>query len=286
MLPQQSSVPSNSDENYTFEQFENQQRSIEQEIKKFPLVDPIASPLTLSTLAYNVGDQVIQEKIGRSYLLKKYSHIRGIRGDGNCFIRAFVFGLLDFLIRKKDKTLTQQMIDIIDQHYKYLIEVLNYPEHCLEDFYSITKEVFEKVRDGVIHTVEGLLEHYFSDKTTDLMMTSQAIVCFMRFLLSGHIQMNCDDYLPFFLDQYATAKEFCHAEIEIMDRDCDNIHLMAMTSAFKVCIRVEVLDAQSRASDKFDVFGYTIPECSDKEPVVYLLFRPGHYEIIYPRENQ
>ena len=267
---------------YTFEQFENQQRQIEQEMKKFPLIDPVPSKLTLETLAYNVEDKNIQDKIERSYLLKKYGSIRGIRGDGNCFIRAFAFGLLEHLLCTKNTELANQLIGKLEEKYKILIDVFGYPDYCLEDFYLAAKQAFVDVRDGKFASAADLAKSYFSDETPDEMMAAEALICYLRFFLSAHIQQNSDDYLPFFLDQYENAKDFCSREIEVMGQESDNLHVSAMAQAFGVCLRIEVLDAQNRAADKFDIFGYTFPDNAIGTPVTYLLFRPGHYEIIYP----
>ena len=62
-------------------------------------------------------------------------------------------------------------------------------------------------------------------------------------------------------------------EVEPMYRESDHMHAIALGSALKVGIRVVYLD-RGEASTAHD-----FPE--DCTPSVYLLYRPGHYDILY-----
>ena len=67
-------------------------------------------------------------------------------------------------------------------------------------------------------------------------------------------------------------------EVEPMAKESDHIHIIALTHALGVCIRVEYMDRGGDAS----VNHHDFPEDGDK-PHVYLLYRPGHYDILYNR---
>ena len=60
-----------------------------------------------------------------------------------------------------------------------------------------------------------------------------------------------------------------------MGKESDHIHIIALTSAIGVSIRIEYMDRQS--ADHIN--HHDFPEGSD--PQVYLLYRPGHYDILY-----
>jgi len=61
-----------------------------------------------------------------------------------------------------------------------------------------------------------------------------------------------------------------------MYRESDHIHIIAVTTALGVGIRVKYMDR----GDGADVTAHDFPEGCD--PLVHLLYRPGHYDILYP----
>ena len=64
-----------------------------------------------------------------------------------------------------------------------------------------------------------------------------------------------------------------------MARESDHIHIIALTSALGVGVRVVYLDR----GDGGKVIPHDFPEgCS---PQVVLLYRPGHYDVLYPLQG-
>lgn len=61
-----------------------------------------------------------------------------------------------------------------------------------------------------------------------------------------------------------------------MYRESDHMHAIALGSALKVGIRVVYLD---RGEATTSPPAHDFPE--DCTPSVYLLYRPGHYDILY-----
>lgn len=62
-----------------------------------------------------------------------------------------------------------------------------------------------------------------------------------------------------------------------MSRESDNIHIIALTDATGVCIRIEHLD---RSGDDFIVNHHDFPD-DGRDPMITLLYKPGHYDILY-----
>lgn len=62
-----------------------------------------------------------------------------------------------------------------------------------------------------------------------------------------------------------------------MDRESDHIHIIAVANALELCIRVAYVDRGNSDNITYHDF----PEGS--APQLHLLYRPGHYDIIYPR---
>lgn len=64
-----------------------------------------------------------------------------------------------------------------------------------------------------------------------------------------------------------------------MYKESDHIHIIALCNALGVGVRVEYMD---RGGEGGEVKAHNFPE--DKTPSVFLLYRPGHYDILYPSE--
>lgn len=69
---------------------------------------------------------------------------------------------------------------------------------------------------------------------------------------------------------------FCAQEVDPMYRESDHIHISALTAALGVSVRVEYMD---RGNGE-EVNHHDFPEGSP--PFMHLLYRPGHYDILYP----
>lgn len=105
---------------------------------------------------------------------------------------------------------------------------------------------------------------------------SDYVVVYLRLITSGQIEENADFYADF-IGGYASVKEFRHQEVEPMYKESDHIHIIAICTALGVGVRVEYMDR----GDGGQVKAHDFPE--DKTPRVYLLYRPGHYDILYPK---
>lgn len=61
-----------------------------------------------------------------------------------------------------------------------------------------------------------------------------------------------------------------------MYKESDHIHIIAMSTALGTGVRVRYMDRGAGT----DVTAHDFPEGST--PSVHLLYRPGHYDILYP----
>lgn len=72
------------------------------------------------------------------------------------------------------------------------------------------------------------------------------------------------------------AVVLCSAqEVEPMSKESDHIHIIALAQALNVSILVEYMDRGEGGTVNHHVF----PEGGD--PRIFLLYRPGHYDILY-----
>lgn len=212
---------------------------------------------------YAADDAVYLQKI--QMLSKKYIHVRKTRGDGNCFYRAFGFGYLEYLLANREKftNFRSKASDTKDGLVK-----LGYPTFTVEDFHDQFMEVVDAVGTGI--PVSELIEIFRNEAH------SNYLVVYLRLVTSCHLQQN-SEFFVHFVDGNRSVEDFCKGEVEPMDRESDHIHIIAMANALDLSIRVAYVDRGN--SD--DITYHDFPEGS--EPELHLLYRPGHYDILYPR---
>jgi hypothetical protein len=105
-------------------------------------------------------------------------------------------------------------------------------------------------------------------------------ITWLRCLTSAQLQRHPELYSPYLVD-HSSIKAFCAAEVDCMNREVDAVQILALTTELGVAVRIEYLDG----SEGSGLHGYVMPEGKQEDGVVTLLYRPGHYDIIYRRED-
>ncbi|CAH8483412.1 unnamed protein product [Schistosoma bovis] len=262
----------------------------------------ISGILPLSTLDEDfTGHLVYLEKL--KLMKQNYRGIRRLRRDGNCFYRAFGFAYIEYLLNGKLIKEAGRFKKKCDECKDTLI-ANGYTQFTVEDFH----EQFVGMVDRF--TVDGgtleELEEVFNDQAY-----SDYYVVFLRLLVSAYIQKQAG-YFVNFIDEGKTINQFCETEVEPMARESDNIHVAALALAVELPIYVEncqqsgelnriefpaysdlILDnAGETSSDNHDIHSEQVSNENDSfinnykqnssSPPVTLLYRPGHYDILYP----
>lgn len=263
-------------EQVTYEDFERQREEIEQFQKQVPVVSALQPVAIIKEELYTA---VQDEKM--NYLSWNYSLVRQVRGDGNCFYRCVLFCLFEQCILKRDLNKIEQVIGIVEQSLNKIVTDLNYPEYTLQDFYETTLEFCKWVSDELKKTSvlskedeDELLQKYFIRITDEDL--SSCLICYSRFMLSHYLQTHKEDFEAFvYATEYSSLDQYCRNEIESMYKDADNIGITGFAKLWDICILIEYIDvSQQQHSIK-------IPDDPLIEPTIYLLFRPGHYDILY-----
>lgn len=240
-----------------------QQRSIEKEISEsIPFVGDKESLQDLQK-EYE-GDEIYSSKV--KVLGQQYSHIRRTRPDGNCFFRAFSYAYLEKLINNRDEY--DKFCDLASKS-KDILVALGFPQFTVEDFHDTFMEVINKV-GGETDVSRSELHRFFNEQGY-----SDYIVVYLRLITSGQLQKEADFYQNF-IEGERTVIEFCHQEVEPMYKESDHIHIIAMSTALNTGVRVRYMDRGAGT----EVTAHDFPEGST--PAVHLLYRPGHYDILYP----
>lgn len=131
-------------------------------------------------------------------------------------------------------------------------------------------EVIDKVGGGDSQSNRLALHKLFNEQGY-----SDYVVVYLRLITSGQLQEKADFY-QYFIEGDRTIKDFCHQEVEPMFKESDHIHIIAMSTALETGVRVRYMDRGAGT----EVTAHDFPE--GVPPVVHLLYRPGHYDILYP----
>jgi ubiquitin thioesterase protein OTUB1 len=87
-------------------------------------------------------------------------------------------------------------------------------------------------------------------------------------------------------------KRFCERHVEPINKEADHLIIAALASLVAVDLQVAYLDLSGSKDPSglikvdFHNFGTTTTGSpSDPVPRLSLLYRPGHYDILHPREK-
>ncbi|KAJ6713669.1 UBIQUITIN THIOESTERASE [Salix viminalis] len=245
----------------------------------------------LSTLAaeYQSGSPILLEKI--KVLGDKYAAIRRARGDGNCFFRSFMFSYLEHILETQDRAEVDR-IKIKVEECRKTLQGLGYVDFTFEDFFAL----FLEQLDDVLQGNENSISHEELQNRSCDQSVSDYIVMFFRFVTTGEIRKRSQFFEPFILGlTNTTVEQFCKSSVEPMGEESDHMHITALSDALGVPIRVVYLDRSSCDAGGVSVNHHNfvpapgnLPSASSASsesinPFITVLYRPGHYDILYPK---
>ncbi|XP_071926379.1 OVARIAN TUMOR DOMAIN-containing deubiquitinating enzyme 1-like isoform X2 [Coffea arabica] len=169
---------------------------------------------------------------------------------------------------------------------------LGYAEFTFEDFFALFLEQLDCVIQGSETSIslDELVQRSRDQSISDY------VVMFFRFVTSGEIRKRSEFFEPFILGlTSASVEQFCKSAVEPMGEESDHVHITALSDALGVPIRVVYLDRSSCDNGSVSVnhhdfhpVGNDLPSAKKGgaeaiDPFITLLYRPGHYDILYPK---
>lgn len=253
-----------------FQQTQDQVETIARSVKdKQPLTSDL-SPIEELRKKYDPGSNF--EK-GVLILAKDYSSIRTIRGDGNCYYRAFLYSLCENLFRstKEEKS---RLKTFCEQSCEKAVKEGGYDETAIEVFHESLVGLIAAIVDGTT-TQEKVQTELLEENST-----SDYCTWFMRVLTATHLKSDPNRFIPYLEDCYVDIHAFCQKQVEPMAVECTMVSVLALAEVFDVQIKIEYLDGHDIRNDKLQQHQFG-PEKA--ETSLTLLYRPGHYDILYPK---
>ncbi|KXZ47072.1 hypothetical protein GPECTOR_38g309 [Gonium pectorale] len=242
-------------------------------------------PMSALKEEYINGNQNFVQKIAK--LEASYSTFRRTRGDGNCFFRGFIYSYLESLLLARDLTECDRIKSVIQEWKGKLVD---------GGFQAL---VFEDAMDVLLEQVAEISKPYTNFAHDKLLVDmrddtiSNLIVMLLRLITSCEVQRREDHFFPFILGMYdeppATVELFCQRHVEPMGEESDHLHIVAITDALQIPVRVVYLDSSGLPTGGGSGLDATVHDfvpdscVPGTHPRVHLLYRPGHYDILYAK---
>ncbi|EEY16202.1 ubiquitin thioesterase OTUB1 [Verticillium alfalfae VaMs.102] len=230
-------------------------------------------------------DLAAQQRAAESYQpdLQTYSHYRPVQGDGNCGWRAIGFSYFEHLVFAGDPDKMSQELARLTSLNNYIANVGGYDFELFEDMVhetlSLIKDLADVVTDSA--TAMALLMTRFNDA-----QCSNAIVYHLRLLAGSWLKGNSNDFEPFLVGSGGLL-QWCNENIEVPDREIDHIGITLLANILlkPIGFVLEITYLDRTPGSQANV--YRLPEEATGQdpanlgPIIYLLYRPAHYDILY-----
>jgi ubiquitin thioesterase protein OTUB1 len=245
-------------------------KEIEDEVKACPLTSEVKELCALESQYKSIGSSSFLA--GLRALQEDYNKIRTVRGDGNCYYRSFLYSLCENLFH--DKSESQRILNFVKTESWEIIKKAGYDEYIVDVFYEETFGLMEKVVSGSISPDD------FHKLMNEENSCSNDCTWYLRVVTATHLKQDPERFLPFIEQPGVSVEQFCRSEVEPMGKDCEQLQVLALAEAFGVQVQIEYLDGHDLVNGKVvsHIFG------PDKALTkLTLLYRPGHYDILYQK---
>lgn len=236
-----------------------------------PLVGDLKSSRELAH-EYVGADPIYVTKTSAMY--PAYTHYRKIRGDGNCAWRAIAFGYFELLLRSNS-------VDVVGREWARLhslgnlLKAANIRDYLYEDFAIETSDIFQVISTSILeedsNAVSGLLTHF--NKVSD------SAIAYLKMLTSAWIKSRPSDYEAYL---ETTVPDYCGVVIEPFGVELDHVGVKAFIDCLVIPadFRVEISYLDRSPGSEMNIHHFENGE-NPFAPTLRLLYRPGHYDIIY-----
>ncbi|KAG7356422.1 peptidase C26 family protein [Nitzschia inconspicua] len=216
--------------------------------------------------------------LGIDYLTKQYQYLRTTRGDGNCFYRAVWYQLCDMLLNDKDGEGQRLLKFVKEDSMKLATTQGGYDELALEIFYDAMVEFLETLVNG------NLTQEQMHEQLTEEGGISEYCTWYSRALTATWCKAHADRFLPYLEEPFEDVAQFCASQIEPVGSEATMVAIVAFAECFRVTVSIEYLDGHA-----FDpaqgLTNHILGDVEASKLQLTLLYRPGHYDILY-RKNK
>ncbi|AEO65607.1 f269be01-2657-4f0a-9429-421a051efec3 [Thermothielavioides terrestris] len=242
------------------------------------------TPSTAITEEYAKADPIYVQKT--MVLPQTYSHYRPIQGDGNCGWRAIGFGYFETLVKSGSKARIESERQRLQSLNSLIENVGGFSPYVFQDFVDETLTLLERMAGLVDHQEQAMAELLEAFNTPDI---SNSVMYHFRLLASSYLKSNRETYGAF-ITTGSGVDGYCQEVLERHNVEIDHLGLTLLVNVLLKDVGFVLEVAYLDRSPGPEVNTYRFPEeannrhPSELGPIIHLLYRPDHYDILYVPE--
>jgi ubiquitin thioesterase protein OTUB1 len=226
-------------------------------------------------------------------LAARFASVRRVRGDGSCFYRALLFGVCERLVvlgasdAAAAGAALARLRSIVSDARDALAS-LGYDASTTGDFADAADELLARVpafaAAGAAAGVAALAVAFAEDGAATW------ATYYARLLTSLQLRAEPDALLPVLEADHPAllaaadpVAAYCEAAVEPAWVEADAPQVAALAARLRVPTFVAYTDAAASAAAATVLSFGPSADAPDAAPPVWLLYRPGHYDLLYPR---
>ena len=145
------------------------------------------------------------------------------------------------------------------------------------------------LQEGAPMTVEDLRQRFNNEASTAEAAEVSYALWMLRMAASSHMKSEEEFYLPFILgtempgdEPYNSVRDYTCRNVDNPNSEAEHVSISALCAALGLRARVAYLDGGFGGdhSVTFHDFGEPPELPSSATPVLHLLYRPGHYDLL------
>ncbi|KAJ5040280.1 uncharacterized protein L3040_005938 [Drepanopeziza brunnea f. sp. 'multigermtubi'] len=235
------------------------------------------------TAEYAKADPIYVAKT--TVLPQKYSHYRPVLGDGNCGWRAAGYSYFETLLRLQDRNRFEEEIARMISLNNLLTTAGGFASWLFEDMVEQTTDLLRDMAELVESSPQDageLLRQRFNDASI-----SNSMIYHLRLLASSWFKANVSLYEGFIPDNHG-VEGYPKNILEPVDTEIDHLGMTLLIDVLLkpigVSVEIVYLDrspgsqANTHLFQSLDANGNAT---NPHGPMIHLLFRPNHYDILY-----
>ncbi|KAK4156760.1 peptidase C65 Otubain-domain-containing protein [Chaetomidium leptoderma] len=248
-----------------------------------PLVGNKTSSTTI-TAEYAKADPIYVRKT--MVLPQTYSHYRPIQGDGNCGWRAIGFGYFETLVKSGSKARIDAETQRLGELSSFIENIGGFSSYVFQDFVDETLGLLQKLAGLVGHQEQAMAELQEAFNNAEI---SNSVMYHFRMLASSYLKGNREAYGAF-VTINSGVDGYCREVLECHNVELDHLGLTLLVNVLLKDAGFVLEVAYLDRSPGSEVNTYRFPEeannrhPSELGPIIHLLYRPGHYDILYVPE--
>lgn len=156
------------------------------------------------------------------------------------------------------------------------LEAVGYELSTVEQFVEETMALFDSIHQAIRagNRSDQLLLDAFNDEDR-----SKPILFHFMLLTSATMKLNPDQYQPY-LEQ--AVFEYCRSNVDVFGQEIEEVSLQALTDGVIAPAGINVIVMYLDRSEGNEVTSHRLVANAGLEwPAITLLYRPGHYDMIY-----